>query len=193
MGYPVYYSGEIEITPPLTEEHAAIVRAFAKGEHTERTESVFAAIAASPDPDLPFFSGLFEVSEDGARLFPEEDESRHGLGRWLALLIAHFLAPAGYILNGEIRWDSDEREDSGQYFIRENALEIVEDLHFNPGASWAPESFADRALTVAIQELLDSTANEGCSPDLTVVSAEAVEKLRSVLPKLNEFATQILG
>lgn len=42
MGYSVYYSGEIEIAPPLTEEHAEIVLAFSKHQRTEKTAPIFA-------------------------------------------------------------------------------------------------------------------------------------------------------
>lgn len=83
MGYPVYYDGEIEIVPPLTEEHAAVARDFSKGDRTGLTEPIFAAIAASDEPDLPYFCGLYEVPEDRCLLVPEEDESRHGLATWL--------------------------------------------------------------------------------------------------------------
>ena len=46
MGYSVYYTGEIEIAPPLTEEHAETVMAFSNHQRTENTAPVFAAVAA---------------------------------------------------------------------------------------------------------------------------------------------------
>lgn len=101
MGYPVYYEGEIEITPALTEEHAALVRDFAKSDRTNLTEPIFAAIAASEEPGLLYSCGLYEVSEDRTALVPEEGESRHGLATWLTLLAKHFLKPSGYLLNGK--------------------------------------------------------------------------------------------
>ncbi len=181
MGYPVYYDGEIEITPPLTDEHAAIVRDFARGERTDLTEPIFAAIAASEEPDLPYSCGLYGVSEDRCFLVPEEGESRHGLATWIALLAKHFLAPSGYLLNGEVNWSTEQADDRGCVFIKDNLVEIVDDIMVNPGPSWAPEHYVDERLKAVLQELIDSADNTGCSPDLNVVSALAVEAIRTVL------------
>ena len=189
MGYPVYYDGEIEIAPALTEEHAAIVRDFAKGDRTDLTEPIFAAIAASDAPDLPYSSGLYEVAEDRSGLIPEQDESRHGLATWLRLLAKHFLAPSGYLMNGEVTWTTEQSDDRGSIFIKDNQAEIVEDIIVNPGPSWAPERFADEATFKAIKALVQSADNEGCSSDLTVISAASVTAVQKALPKLEEFVT----
>lgn len=86
MGYPVYYDGEIAIAPPLTEEHAAIVRDFAKGDRTDLTEPIFAAIAASDEPDLPYSCGLYEVSDDRPVSFQRRTRAdmvwQRGSGCW---------------------------------------------------------------------------------------------------------------
>ncbi len=187
MGYPVYYDGEIEITPPLTEEHAAIVRDFAQGERTGLTEPIFAAIVASNEPGLPYSCGLYEVSEDRSLLVPEEGESRHGLATWLTLLTEHFLRPSGYLLDGEVQWSTEQADDRGCIFIKENLIEIVEDIVVNPGPSWVPGRFIDRATFETIRALMRSADNEGRSPDLTVVSAAPVAALQEALPKLEDF------
>ena len=77
MGYDVYYNGEIAVTPPLAESDAAVVRAATNLEQTDETSEFFAAVAASPEPDLPHHAGLLEVSEDREYILPEQDESRH--------------------------------------------------------------------------------------------------------------------
>lgn len=189
MGYPVYYDGEIEITPPLTEEDAAIVRDFAKGERTDLTESIFAAIAASDEPDLPYSCGLYEVAEDRSGLIPEEDESRHGLATWLRLLAKHFLGPSGYGMNGDVTWTTEQSDDRGCIFIKDNQVEIVEDIIVNPGPSWAPERFIDRSLFETLQALLASADNEGCSSDLTVVGASPLAAIQQALPTLEDFVS----
>lgn len=192
MGYPVYYDGELQIAPPLTEEHAAIVRDFAQGDRTDLTEPLFAAIAASDEPDLPFSCGLYEVADDRSGLIPEEDESRHGLAMWLRLLARHFLAPSGYLLNGEVTWTTEQSDDRGCIFIKDNEVEIVEDIIVNPGPRWAPERFIDRPSFETLRSLALSADNEGCSPDLTVVSAAAVTALQETLPKLEDFVSSNL-
>lgn len=193
MGYPVYYDGEIEIVPPLIEEHAAIVRDFAKGDRTDLTALIFAAIAASDEPDLPYSCGLYEVAEDRSGLIPEEGESRHGLATWLRLLAKHFLAPSGYLLNGDVTWTTEQSDDRGCIFIKDNEVEIVEDIIVNPGPSWASEPFIDRSSLETMRSLVESADNEGCSSDLTVVSAASVTAVQKVLPKLEEFVAMSLS
>jgi hypothetical protein len=95
MGQDVYYNGEIAITPALTESDAAVLRAVTNLQQTEETRPFFAAVAASPEPDLPYHGGLIEISEDREFILPEEDVSRHGFRLWLKLAIEHYLAPRG--------------------------------------------------------------------------------------------------
>jgi hypothetical protein len=184
MGYNVYYRGEIEINPPLTEEHAALVLAFSKGERSTQTEAIYDAIANSSEPDLPGYADLFELSEDRTLLLPEAGESRHGLRLWLALLIEHVLEPLSYTLNGDVEWTSDDADDRGSIYVKNNIVEMVDDVIFNPGPSWAPEHYVDERLKMVLQGLSDSADDTGCSPDLTVVSAAAVATIRTVLARI---------
>ena len=179
----VYYKGEIAVTPALTESDAAVLRAVTNLERTDDTKVFFAAVAASPEPDLPYHAGLLEISEDREFIVPEEDESRHGFRLWLKLVIEHYLAPRGYVLNGEVTWEGEDRDDSGTIFVKDNQVEAVDDLIFNAGPSWAPNHFADDHLKQAIRDLLDSADNTGCSPDLTVVAATNLEAVRSRMPE----------
>jgi hypothetical protein len=183
MGYGVYYNGEVTVTPALTEGDAAVVRAATNLEDAEETRVLFAVIAASPEPDLPHHAGLLEISEDRKCILPEQDESRHGFRLWLKLIVEHYLASRGYVLNGEVTWGGEDRDDSGTIFVRDNQVEAVEDLIFNAGPNWAPNHFADDHLKRAIRNLLDSADNTGCSPDLTVVAAAGLEAVRSRMPE----------
>src|ERR1700678_945306 len=183
MSQDVYYKGEISVTPALTESDAAVLLAATNLEQTEETREFFAAVAASPEPDLPYHAGLLEISEDREFIVPEEDESRHGFRLWLKLVIEHYLAPRGYVLNGEVTWEGEDRDDSGTIFVKDNQVEAVEDLIFNAGPSWAQNHFADGHLKRAIRDLLDSADNTGCSPALTVVAAAGLEAVRSRMPE----------
>ncbi len=182
MGQDVYYNGGIAITPALTASDAAVLRAATNLQRTEETRAFFAAVAASPEPDVPYHGGLIEISEDREFILPEQDESRHGLRMWLRLLIEHYLAPRGYVLNGEVTWEGEDRDDSGTIFVKDNQVEAVDDLIFNAGPSWAPNRFADDPLKQAIRDLFDSADDTGCSPDLTVVASSSLEAVRSRLP-----------
>ena len=181
MAYCVYYNGEVRIIPRLSEDHAPLLRALVNFEQTGETHAIFSSIAASPEPDLPGYAGVLEVSEDREHLLPEEGESRHGIRLWLGLLLQYHFVPLGYTLNGEIFWEGEDRNDSGGIFIKNNQLEAVDDLIFNAGPSGAPNYHADETLKRAIQELLDSGDSTGCSPDLIVVAAIHVQRMRSLL------------
>lgn len=142
------------------------------------------SVAASAEPDLPGYSGLFELSEERDLILPDEFESSHGLRLWLLLLIEHFLAPLGYVLNGEVSWTADEADDRGTIFVKDNAVECVDDLFVNRGPSWLPAHYCNDRLKTMIQELIDSADSTGCSPDLTVVASKAVDSLREALSRL---------
>ena len=184
MPYSVYYRGEITISPPLTEEHAAVVATFARKECNQLTKPIFARIAASPGPDLPAYWDLFDISEDRATILPDEDESSHGLRLCLMLLVEHYLAPLGYVLNGEVSWDADDVNDRGCIFVKDNLIEDVDDVIVNAGPTWSPDHYADTRLKQVLQDLVDSADDAGCTEDLTVVSAKYVEYLREALPTL---------
>ncbi len=185
MGYPVYYNGELQVSPPLTEEDATVLLAVANLKQTEEARAVLAAIKAGPEPDLPYHTGLLEVSDDRACIVPEDDESRHGLRMWLLVLIEHFLGPRGYVLNGEIWWTADDDSgDRGCIYVKDNQVEAVDDLILNPGPSWSPSPFADENLKRVIERLLESADSTGCSSDLTVIAANHHEDLRALYQKL---------
>jgi len=151
---------------------------------TDHTRSIFEAIAASPAPDLPAYGGLFTLSEDRASIVPDEEESRHGLRLTLVLLIEHFFRPSGYVLHGKISWSGEEPDDRGWIFVKDNQLEVVDDLIVNSGPSWSPDHYADPDLKQMIQSLVDSADGAGCSGNLRVISAQSLDALRSVLPTL---------
>jgi hypothetical protein len=86
--------------------------------------------------------------------------------------------------NGEISWDaSDDPEDRGCIYIKDNAIEAVDFLIFDPGPSWERHHFADEALKEATQDLLASADDTGCTADLTVASADALTKVKQILAK----------
>jgi hypothetical protein len=183
MGQDVYYNGEISVTPALTESDATVLLAATNLEQTDETREFFAAIAASPEPDLPYHGGLLEISEDREFIVAQQDESRHGFRLWLKLVIEHYLAPRGYVLDGEVTWEGEDRDDSGTIFVKDNRVEAVDDLIFNAGPSWAPNHFVDDHLKQAIRDLFQSADNTGCSPELTVVDASGLEAVRSRMPE----------
>ena len=43
---------------------------------------------------------------------------------WLSYLIEHFLKPWGYILNGEVEWFGEDRDDRGKILVTDNIISI---------------------------------------------------------------------
>jgi hypothetical protein len=54
----------------------------------------------------------------------------------------------------------------------------------NAGPSWNPSVYADASVKAAIQGIVDSADDTGCTADLTVVSSCSLAALRAVLAKL---------
>lgn len=45
---------------------------------------------------------------------------------WLRYLIANFIQPWGYKLNGEVAWEGEEQGDVGKLIVKDNAVEVLE-------------------------------------------------------------------
>src|SRR5258705_1148551 len=108
MGYPVYYSGAIEVQPPLSDAHAQLIEAFVNLEDSEDLRPTLEAIKSSEQPDLPYHGGQMYISEDRSKIEACQGEQRHGLRLWLVHLVKHFFIPQAFTLNGEISWDASD-------------------------------------------------------------------------------------
>jgi hypothetical protein len=179
MGYSVYYCGEIDVTPSLTEEDAATFLEIVNDKRTDRTKDFFDRVAASPEAQIPYSVGLLELSEDRSQILPETDESRAGAGTWLRLVVEHFLAPKGYSVEGEITWNGDDAEDRGCIYAQGQKVEVVDDRIENPGPSWSQGAYV-LPLKEIVGKLIASADNTGYSPDLTVVAAADLEALKAI-------------
>src|ERR1700716_1573940 len=67
----------------------------------------------------------------------------------------------------------------GRIYIKDNAIETVDFLIFDPRPSWEYHHFADEALKTATQDLLASADDTGCTADLTVASADGLTKIKT--------------
>jgi hypothetical protein len=181
MSYDVFYNGKISIAPPLAEADAAIFAAIVMLERTEPTDFFFDAIAASPEPDLPYYGGLLELTDDNSMVLPEEGESNPGAGMWLRLLAKYFFGSRGYSLDGSITWTSDDdADDRGCIYAKDQQVEVVDDHIVNSGPNWSPTPYASDGVKRAILTLVESADSAGCSPGLTVVGTPDVESLRLI-------------
>lgn len=127
MGYSVYYTGEIAISPELDADRATLLDDALRTNTLER-------LGITPDDgrDLCFGSD-WEYKEGCLRI---EGESRDGQEGWLRLLVARFFQPNGYKLSGEVSWDGDQSGDTGVIYVEGDRIEATADTTTNRGPGW---------------------------------------------------------
>jgi hypothetical protein len=128
MGYSVYYTGEIAISPDVTEEHESRL--------CDAMPSKTELLGISKEESSGIYHGC-DWQFDDAQL-SIEGESRSDQDEWLRLLIYKFFKPHGYTLSGEVSWSRDASGDTGVIYVDRNRVEAVHDTIENPGPSWNP-------------------------------------------------------
>lgn len=66
----------------------------------------------------------WEPSEDGTAIRWDEGEKFYHYIEWIKYLIAHFIEPWGYSLNGEVNWAGEDSEDRGVIKIQDNVVTV---------------------------------------------------------------------
>ena len=64
----------------------------------------------------------WKPSEDGRAIEWNGGEKFYSYVEWIIYLIDNFLKPWGYILNGIVDWQGEEREDMGRIVITDNSV-----------------------------------------------------------------------
>jgi len=118
MSYPVYYNGEITISPETDPDRATLLDDALRTNHLERL-----GITAEDGRDL--YHGCDWRYRDGCLSI--EGESRDGQEAWLRLLDTRFFQPNGFALSGEVSWDGDQSGDTGVIYVEEHRIEAVAD------------------------------------------------------------------
>jgi len=65
-------------------------------------------------------------TEDGWGLEWDGGEKFYAYVEWLEYLIEKILEPKGYILNGEVEWYGEDRDDAGKIVVKNNIITIQE-------------------------------------------------------------------
>ena len=63
-------------------------------------------------------------NDDGTAIEWDGGEKFYDYVDWIKYLIAHFLTPWGYAVNGEVTWTGEDRDDLGQILIQNNAVRV---------------------------------------------------------------------
>ncbi len=82
--------------------------------------------ANQPPDDQPGLWCQWVPTEDGAGIEWDGGEKFYSYVEWLEYLIAHFLAPWGYRLNGRVRWRGEEFDDIGTIVVEDNEVSTEE-------------------------------------------------------------------
>jgi hypothetical protein len=61
-------------------------------------------------------------NEEGTAIEWDGSEKFYRYVQWLEYLVAHFLGPWGYLLNGEVTWQGEDESDTGRIVVVENAI-----------------------------------------------------------------------
>lgn len=78
----------------------------------------------SPPAGQPGLWCQWTPTEDGEAIVWDGGEKFYDYVEWLQYLIAHFLKPWGYVLNGKVEWEGEERSDFGVICVEANEVSI---------------------------------------------------------------------
>ena len=187
MGYDVYYKGEARITPALTAEHRAVLEDLS--DHSGYGATPRNTIAAELNATITKANGDYlcrmqvvpSEDKDGSFLTARDGAERGQLEDWLEGLIEHFFAPNGYVLEGKFSYSGDDYGDQGVIYVRGMEVETVQDIAYNPGPSWNRQHTFAPEVKVAIEAVVSSADNTGCSDDLTVASKSSIDLLAKLI------------
>lgn len=66
------------------------------------------------------------ITEDGTELEWDGGEKFYYHTEWLKYQIKHFYQPWGILLNGEIEWEGEDRDDRGKIVVKDNEVTILQ-------------------------------------------------------------------
>ena len=80
----------------------------------------------SPPKTQPGLWLQWTPTEDGWGLKWDGGEKFYNYVEWLEYLIEKVIEPRGYILNGEVEWYGEDRDDAGKITVKDNIITIQE-------------------------------------------------------------------
>lgn len=127
----------MKFDPKVVGKEYGIDGEFYVGHHTDFTDCFMGQV----DRDFP---GLVEYnshpvtqpalwcqwipSPDGEYIEWDGCEKFYGYVDWLKYIIKNFLAPKGYELNGEVKFQGEDYDDRGVIVVKNNVVEVINDI-----------------------------------------------------------------
>ena len=137
MGYSTDFFGRFELNKELDDEMFNFLKAFndtrrmkrnldgfgIEGEFYVGEETIGSIIDEYKPPSTqPSSFCQWTPTEDRKGIECDEGEKFDFYTEWLVYLINKILAPNGYVLNGTIEWEGDDREDRGKIIVKDNKV-----------------------------------------------------------------------
>jgi hypothetical protein len=148
MGYSTDFYGQFNVTPTLKAEDVEYLTKFSETRRMARkvdekygVEGEFyvdgKGYAGQGDDDTiidhnrppktqPGLWCQWIPTEDGKAIEWDGGEKFYDYVEWIEYLIKKILAPRGYVLNGEVEWQGEERGDIGKIVIKDNVVQVKE-------------------------------------------------------------------
>jgi hypothetical protein len=120
------FTGRFDLDRPLTEEHRAILEDFYEEEHMYED-----GLRGGPGMPDGFYC-QWQPTEDGAGLEWDGVEKFYHFEEWLEYLVAHYIKPWRYVLNGSVAWESIFEPEEGTLVVRDNSVVAIPKLN-EPG------------------------------------------------------------
>lgn len=141
MGYHIYFSGGVSVTPPLQDRDREVLEYIFNSE--EKKRDVFFEVPTLPAELAEILrrdniGREFTLNEDGTLIEASGEEASYDadiMEQFWKEIAQHVLS--SYVLQGQIYWDASGSNDgTGTLWICGNQVEAVSDVTSNPGPSW---------------------------------------------------------
>lgn len=150
MGYSTDFYGQFDITPALDDDTYTLLVGLSStrrmkrqgldpkygvdGEFyfnpnyddygQERDESI--VDYNNPPSTQPGLWCQWAPTDDRTTLVWDEGEKFYDYTEWLTYIVDRILAPKGYVVDGEVTWQGEDRDDNGKITVVQNAIYVSE-------------------------------------------------------------------
>ena len=144
MGYTTDFNGSFRLNKTLDEQTKTFLKKFAETRRMKRklgpeygVDGEFYVDGAgyagqdheasivdynTPPRTQPGLWCQWVPTEDGNFIEWDGGEKFYDYVEWLEYLIKNFLAPKGYVLNGEVQWQGEDTGDVGRIVVTDNVV-----------------------------------------------------------------------
>lgn len=117
MGYCTTFDSEFSVSPAVPMALAALINAHSVTHQGKTMPSSYCG---------------WVISEDGQAIEHDGGEKFYGYVDWLKFIIDTHLKPNGHVVNGKVRWQGEEGDDSGVILVVNNEVKHAKDIRTNP-------------------------------------------------------------